>query len=229
MFRFAIVLVMAMLVSLVSWGILNQTYAHRSFASKEAQETLTVSEELSNELLASRLKSDLIAYGLFSALLASVCGAVCVPRKFVASIGVAALLGLLLGAVGGAAGAWLGHLHDAKMVFSGDPMIYWITRWLAVLLPIGLTAGVAASLNSQAKLVDAVVAGAIGAAVAALMICFVSGSLTPIELHSEIFPAHSSNRILTFSLAAVCIAGTIAFQLQRQAKQGVSPLPAEKA
>ncbi len=224
MLRFVILFVMALLVSLVSWGVLDRTYNHPSFASKEAQETLVVSEELSAELQASRLKSDLIAYGLFSALLGSVCGAVCVRRTGTASIVVAAIIGLLLGLTGGMAGAWLGHLHDAKMVFSGDPMIYWITRWIAILLPIGLAAGIAASLNSPAKILDGVLAGAIGAAVATLLICFVSGSLTPIELHTEVFPAHSSNRILVFSLAATCIAGLIAFQLQRQTKQAKLPV-----
>ncbi len=227
MFRFAIVLAMAILVSFVSWGVLNQTYAHRSFASKEAQETLVVSETQSTELQASRLKSDIIAYCLFAALLGSVCGAVCVPRSGTPSIIVAALIGLLIGLAGGAAGAWLGHIHDAKMVFSGDPMVYWITRWFAILLPIGIAAGLAAAVRSQAKIVEAILAGAIGATVATILICLVTGSLTPIELHTEIFPAYGSNRLVSLSLAAVCIAGTIAFQLSRQAKKGASPLPAE--
>ena len=214
--RLAVVFVLSMLVSLVSWGILSKTYANRSFASKEAQETLVVSEALSAELQASRLKSDLIAYGLFAGLLGCLCGMACVPRAEPSKRLIGGLIGLSLGVAGGAAGAWLGHVHDEKMAFGGEAMTYWFVRWMLILLPIGGASALAAQWNSKSKFVDAVVAGLVGTSIAAVLLCLTTGSLTPMELHTEIFPAHSSNRLLVLSLAAVCISGMVTLQLNRQ-------------
>lgn len=218
MIRLATTFVLAMLVSLVCWLVLDKTYANRAFASKETQESLSVTEQQSAELRLSRLKSDLIAFGMFAALLGGVCGIACVPKSGTANVISSGLVGLLLGFVGGAVGAFLGHTHDARVVFSGEPMFYWFIRWLVVLLPIGIASGLAAYWKSQARNFDAIAAGAIGASLAAVLICFIGGSLTPIELHSEVFPAHSSNRLLVLAVAAVCISVAIAFQLGRQTK-----------
>lgn len=218
MIRLTTTFVLAMLVSLVCWLVLDKTYANRSFASKEVQESLTVTEENSAELQLSRLKSDVIAFGLFAALLGGVCGIACVPKGGTANIVSSGLIGLLLGVAAGAAGAWLGHTHDARVVFIGEPMIYWFIRWLVILLPIGIAAGLAAYWKSSARLLDAILAGAIGASLAAVLICLISGSLTPIELHVEVFPAHSSNRLLVLALAAVSISGMLTLQLGRKGK-----------
>ena len=227
MIRLATTFALAMLVSLVCWLVLDKTYANRSFASKEVQESLTVTEEHSAELQLSRLKSDVIAFGMFAALLSGACGIVCVPKAGAANVVGSGLIGLLLGFAAGAAGAWLGHMHDARVVFIGEPMIYWFIRWLVILLPIGIAAGLAAYWKSQARLLDAIVAGAIGASLAAVLFCLTMGSLTPIELHVEIYPAHSSNRLLVLALAAVCISGMLTFQLGRQAKAPTSAAPGE--
>lgn len=227
MIRLATTFALAMLVSLVSWLVLDRTYANRSFASREVQESLTVTEQQSAELQLSRLKSDVIAFGMFSALLSGLCGVVCLPKAGNVNLVSSGLVGLLVGFAAGAAGAWLGHAHDARMVFSGEPMFYWFIRWLAILLPIGIAAGLAAYWKSRARPLDAIVAGAVGASLAAVLICLSMGSMTPIELHVEIFPAHSSNRLLVFALAAVCISGMLTFQLGRPAKAPKSAPPVE--
>lgn len=227
MIRLATTFALAMLVSLVCWLILDRTYANRSFASKEVQESLTVTEEHSAELQLSRLKSDVIAFGMFAALLSGACGVVCVHKAGTANIVGSGLIGLLLGFAAGAAGAWLGHVHDTRVVFSGEPMFYWFIRWLVILLPIGIAAGLAAYWKSRARPLDAIVAGAIGGSLAAVLICLSVGSLTPIELHVEIFPAHSSNRLLVLALAAVCISGMLTFQLGRQSKEPRSAPPVD--
>lgn len=224
MIRIVVVCVLALCVSLVCWSILNSTYSHSSFASEEAQKSLEVTEQQTRELQASRLKSDMIAFGLFGTLLGGLCGAVCSATGTAAHRGLAGVLGLVLGLVAGVAGAWLGHFHDANMAFGGEPMTYWFVRWIALLLPIGLVAGIAAQAASRFSGADGVVGGVLGASLAAVIYCLASGSLTPIEGHAEIFPAHSTNRLLAYSVASICIAGLIAFQLGRQGKK-VAPEP----
>ncbi len=217
MLRFIIILVLALVVALLSWSILNATYAYDAFASKEAQSSLEVTETQTAELLSSRRTSDAIAFGLFGALLGLLCGAACNATTTVKSRIVAAVTGLLLGAVGGAMGAFLAHWHDATVAFPADPMFYWFVRWLAILLPIGIGCGIAGQIAGSSKAaIEGIVGGAIGTAVAVVIYCLAAGSLTRLESHHEIFPAHSENRLLALILAAVCISLTIASQLRKK-------------
>lgn len=218
MLRFAIVIVLALVASLASWLILNQTYAYDAFASEEAKTSLEVTEEQTLELSASRRLSDMIAYGLFTGLLGLVCGGMLYGSSHQRNILGGLLAGLFIGIAAGALSGFLAHWHYNTMVLGADALVYWCIRWLLILTPIGLACGIAAKLAAKSKGWDEVVGGVLGGCAAAILYSFFSGSLTTMEHPLEIFPAHSENRILAFALGSVCIAATIYFQQSRAAK-----------
>jgi hypothetical protein len=219
--RLTIFTLVALAASTGLWLLFQKTYDAHRFASDEARRALAVSQEQSAELQASTRTSDMIAYGIFGAVVAAVSGLLCHPTARTPGRLRGALVGLVLGGLAGVAAAQLGHGFDARTVFPADPMVYWIERWALILLPLCLAVAIAVASAGQftRHILDCLFGAVIGGALATIIYCVVSGALTPIEGHQFIFPAAPANRLLILGLAAVLIGGIVLVQLGRSTPQ----------
>lgn len=196
-------------------------YSRHQFASEEAQKSLEVTEAQSAELLASARKSDSIVFALYGSLLAAVAGWFCHPLAAMSGRVKGALAGIVLGAIGGVLTAQVGHWFDRAIPFPQEPMLYWIGRWVLMVLPTCLAAGVAVALAGQfVKHVGNAVAGSVlGGVIAIILYSLLTGSVTPIEGHQYIYPANPGNRLMAMGLVAAVVPGMIALQVGRAESQ----------
>lgn len=205
--------------AVLSWVILDNTYRYDVFASQAAQTSLEVTEAQSAELLSSRKYSDMLAYGTFGCILALTCALLAARGSYTLKIiAVAPVLGFL----GGAAGGQLAHFQDAQMTFVPNQITYWVARWAAILVPIGISCGTASLLAGKVQAANNIVAGILGALAATIIYCGVSGSLTAIESRQDIFPLASQNRLLVFLATSLCVAIAIALQKANESTQELS-------
>lgn len=203
----------AVVITLICWSILDNTYAYDAFASEEAKVSLEVTEAQSAELIASRKKSDILAFAVFAAGLAGVCGALAHGNSNVTHMLAGGVTGVILGGMAGTLGAVLGHYHDTNFSFGANALTYWFLRWLMILGPIGLACGVSAQLGVRRLGADGPVGGIIGVCVAVSAYCLLSGMVTDLESHQNVFPGASSNRLLVMLLSTISLAGLLSVQL----------------
>ncbi|MEM7475210.1 MAG: hypothetical protein AAF483_09480 [Planctomycetota bacterium] len=207
------------------YGVQSQ-YDKFQYASKEAQESLEVTEAQSAELNASALKSDTIVYVCWGAILAAISGV----SSTTASGNRGRLVGFVVGLVLGAGAGWLcafvGHWHDQTMTFNNS-MMYWVGRWALMLAPVGLVTAVAvAAAGSIGKsIVDAIVGGLIGVVATLAVYCLLQGLITPLEQHDAVFPGNKENQIALFGLSVVLLGGSclVANGLGKADKRSVGP------
>lgn len=212
--RLLLSLFLAVSASFALWASLDRTYQYDAFASKETQSSVEVTEAQSAELLASRKKSDMIAYATIGGVFALVI-ALAEARKLSFLIAIAPVLGVF----GGALGSVIGHWQDTQMRLDGNQVLYWFARWAAILLPIGAACGVAAQFSSRTRGANGIVGGIVGAALSALIYGTLSGSVTPNESRQDIFPIHSSNRLLVILLTGISVAIVVHLQLKSKSSR----------
>lgn len=225
--RLLLFIVSALLVTTALWFVFEKTYNERQFASKEAQNSLEVTEEQSKELYASALKSNVILYSVFFGVMAAVSGFLCHPTADLSGRVKGLVTGLVLGGLAGVASANLGHWFDLAITFPRDPMLYWVERWGLMLLPFCIAVGVAAAVSGRFKkdAADSLVGALLGGGAATIIYCLSAGALTPIENHNLIYPGFSSNRFMILALTGTLVGGVVILQLCRSR----SPSPKEGA
>ncbi len=208
--------ILGTLVAIFTWQAVDRFYAYDAFASVETRQSLEVTEAQTAELIASRIKSDLITFGVIGALLAALAGSGAAPGTTLQQRGLGGAIGIVIGGIFGAMAGYLGNLHDANVAFPSDPTFYWVGRWALLFGLMGVAAGIAAGITAGKRLAsDAVVGSLIGAGIAILLYCFLSGSITPNESHENVLPGHSGNRLLMLLDLFVVIPTLIAVQLLR--------------
>lgn len=190
-------------------------------ASEEARKSLEVTTAQMKELRAAELASDMIAYGIFGALLCGALASCCSAAKSTGGQILGLVVGLLGGAAAGVATGWLGHWLELNPAFAiADPMIYAIVRWSIMLLPIAIVAGLAISISKsgESKYANAIAGACFGAVIAAMIYSISVGTFTTIESRSKILPFHDTNRMMLVGLCVFCIGVGAVFQLHRKTK-----------
>ena len=216
MSRMVLVCSAAIGCAVLSWLILDNSYRYDVFASKAAQTSLEVTEAQSAELMSSRRYSDMLAYGTFGCMLALTCALLASRGSYAVKL---IALAPLLGFLGGATGSLLAHVQDTQMLFVPNQITYWVVRWAAILVPIGLSCGIAFQLASKIAGGNYIVASILGALVAAIIYCSISGSYTAIESRQDIFPLASANRLLVFLATSLSVALSMTLQTVKEATQ----------
>ena len=204
--------------TVVVFFVIRSTYPF-VLASEEARRSVEVTVSQMKELRSAELSSDMIAFGIFSALLCGV-SAVCFSiSKNVSGQLVGLAIGLLLGAIAGAGTGWLGHWLELNPAFEiKDPIVYSVVRWCIMLLPVAIAAGIATSISTRSfnQMVHSVIGAIMGAVAAAMIYAVVAGTLTTMESRSKILPFHDANRILIIAASMFCIGTGIVLQLHRK-------------
>ena len=188
-------------------------------ASKEARKSVEVTVSQMKELRSAELSSDMIAFGIFSALLCGVSAACFSISKNVSGRLVGLAIGLFLGATAGAGTGWLGHWLELNPAFDiKDPIVYSVVRWSIMLLPVAIAAGIATSISTRSlnQIVHSVIGATVGAMAAAMIYAVVAGTLTTMEARSKILPFYDANRILIIAASMFCIGTGIVLQLHRK-------------
>ncbi|GIW97349.1 MAG: hypothetical protein KatS3mg111_0682 [Pirellulaceae bacterium] len=210
------VLVGNLILASILWVGVSRFYQYDVFASKEARESVRVTDEQMQELLDSRLKADMIVYAVIGAVLVATAGCCSASPAHQPSRATGLITGMLLGAVGGAASGYLGNQHDLNVNFPTDPMLYWIARWAIIYTPIGLAAGVAVASSLRWKNVtDSVAAALVGVGASVVIYCLLSGTITPNESHERVLPGQNSNRLLMLLTAFGVIPTVLAWNTER--------------
>ncbi len=217
-------LAMLLLVSASFSFVVHKVYSSNYpfvLASEEARKSVEVTPAQMLELRSAELSSDMIAYGIFSALLCGALAACCSVSKNARGQILGLLVGLALGAGAGAGMGWIGHWLELSPAFViSDPMIYSVVRWSIMLLPVAIAAGIATSIStgSMNELGHSVIGAILGAVSAAAIYSVVAGTFTTIEARSKILPFHDANRILMVAASIFCIGFGIILQLHRKGK-----------
>ncbi|XZE43213.1 hypothetical protein SH467x_002766 [Pirellulaceae bacterium SH467] len=189
-------------------------------ASEEAQKSIMVTPAQQAELASATLASDLIAYAITGGIL---CGALALLVGSAPSLshrGIGASIGLGLGAITGAAAAWLGHWIELNPSFEiSDPMVYIVVRWVLMLALLGISAGVAVALasNHWKNAVNLIVGGLLGVVATAITYGLLVGLVTTPEGRHKILPFHDANRAILFTSAFAYIGLGILLQLRTSA------------
>lgn len=211
--RLIVGLVLSLVVGGIGWFVVNQAYKpedYKMFASEAAQTSLEVTEAQTEELERSRRICDTLAFGFVGLLICGLAGAISHPQGTPKSSSIAAAIGLALGFAAGAAGGYLGALVSVPAV---NPMLYWFLRWGLILLPIGLAAAFAASSAGDIKkdFSKALEGALLGSIAAIILYCLLSGSVTPNETRTAVFPGQLENRLLSLLMTTVfVVVGTAA-------------------
>lgn len=214
--RIAVIIPLAFLLAYGVYSWAEGSYDRFQYASEESRTVRDLDPHHSVDLDASALKSDMILYAVVGAAFAAFSGLACHSSASLTGRLIGLVAGGLLGAAAGAGSGYIGHAIDRAILVPNDPMVYWFGRWAAMLLPIGLAAGIGAAASGKSigkDLSEALVGAFLGVAIATIVYCLTSGALTEIENHEWIYPAFKGNRILILGLASVSISTLIAFRL----------------
>jgi hypothetical protein len=207
--KLALLLVASAIATVGLLFLYKSTYPY-VLASEEARASTMVTEAQSAELSAATRSSDMIGYGILGALLCSVVAFVTSLGKPLSAWVPGLLLGLVCGALFGAAAGWLGHWFESKPAFSFDDiMMHVLVRSFVMFLPLTIVCGAVAALSYRSgKAIGSGIGGAVMGLVGVVALYAVlSGTLTQAEGRHKIFPAWESNRGLLlgsmFSLIGV--------------------------
>lgn len=206
--------------TIVVFGVVRSTYPF-VLASEKARKSVEVTVSQMKELRSAELASDMIAFGIFSALMCGVLAACLGVSKSVMGKLVGLAIGLVLGAVAGAGMGWIGHWLELNPAFEiRDPMIYSVVRWSIMLLPVAIAAGFVIAIASKSfnQIAHVVIGAVLGSVVAAMIYAAVAGTFTTMEARSKIMPFHDANRILIIAASMFCIGTGIVLQLPRKDK-----------
>ena len=204
--------------TLMVFGAIRFTYPYM-LASEEARKSIEVSVSQMKELRSAELSSDMIAFGIFSALLCGVLASCLGVSKNVSGRFGSLVIGLVLGAIAGAGMGWIGHWLELNPAFEiSDPTVYTVVRWCIMLLPVAIAAGIATSISTKSfnQIAHSVIGALLGAVGAAMIYAVVAGTFTTIESRSKVLPFHDANRILIISASTFCIGIGIFLQLHRK-------------
>ncbi|MCU0715671.1 MAG: hypothetical protein MUD03_06045 [Pirellula sp.] len=200
-------------------GLLHYTYPF-VLASEEARKSIAVTPEQQAELASATLASDLIAFAIFGGSLCATLALLLGTASQGAAKGIGAAAGLGLGAITGAAAAWLGHWIELNPAFEmSDPMVYIVVRWVLMLAAVGIAAGFAVALasNKLSNIVNIAIGGLLGVAASAITYGLLSGVITTPEGRHKILPFHDTNRVMLFASAFAFVGIGILLQLRTEA------------
>ncbi len=222
-FMFKILAMLVLVVASLTFAVFEIYSTSYPFvlASEEARKSLEVTPSQMLELRSAELSSDMIAYGIFSALMCGALAACCSRSENTAGQLLGLAIGLVVGAIAGAGMGWIGHWLELSPAFViSDPMIYSVVRWSIMLLPVAIAAGIATSIStfSPNEIGHAVMGAILGAVSAAAVYSVVAGSVTTIEARSKILPFHDANRVLIVAASIFCMGVGIILQLHRKGK-----------
>ena len=212
--------------TLVVFGVVRSTYPY-VLASEEARKSVEVTVSQMKELRSAELSSDMIAFGIFSALLCGVLASCLGVSKNVSGRFGGLVIGLVLGAIAGAGMGWIGHWLELNPAFEiEDPTVYSMVRWCIMLLPVAIAAGIATSISTKSfnQIAHAVVGAIMGAVAAAMIYAIVAGTFTTMESRSKILPFHDANRMLIIAASMFCIGVGIVLQLHRKYNNTQAPI-----
>jgi hypothetical protein len=210
------------------WFLLERT--HPIFVAEEAmaagRDAGGLTEEWINDIRTEDLKSAMVTYSLWGAVLAGFCGLLCNPRAHRRAIGLG--VGVGLGALAGGLAAYGGQWHDLAVEYTGSTTTYWIVRWSILAIPLAIAAAIAcaASGDFSKDAVDSLAGSLIGAVIGVTVISLLMGVVTPVESHQNIFPGFSSSRGLALAAVNLSVVGLLILQLGRQPAGKLASSPA---
>lgn len=197
-------------------GFLLQSAYPFVLASETARKSVEVSKEQTLELNEAELKSDMIAFAVFSAVLCGGLASLLVKADNLSKRIVGLGMGIVLGAMVGAGVGWLGHWFEAHpSIDIQDAMLYFCLRWSIMLVPIAIATAFLCSLIGGApkNLLNSIIGGILGALVASSIYAVLSGLVTTVEGRHKVLPFFLGNRILIIACSIFCIGAGIAWQL----------------
>ncbi len=208
----------AAVMSLALWGLLQKT--HPVFGEEkllaEGRQSGGMSAEMTVTYRSLLLKSDIISYGMWGAILGAFCGfgAFGAGRHKFVGLGVGIAAGLACGAMA----AYLGTIHESRNEYSGDSAaVYWMTRWAALILPIAAGAGLAAGIGAGGggkRILDSIIAAVIGGTLSIVGLVILVGVVTPMERYELVFPAFYQTRLLAVFLVNLAVVAMLLFQVK---------------
>jgi hypothetical protein len=227
--KLAILLVFSILVTAGLGYLFQKTYPF-VLASEKTRLSVEVTEEQSLELRAAAQSSDMITFSIVSTVLCVGCAAVFGRSESFNDRLVGMLFGAGLGASTGALAGWIGYWFQYNpAIVIQDPMVYSFARWVAMLVPTGLAAGLSTAIAGRIRLdtANAIIGSLLGVVAAAAVYASTSGSFTTVESRHKIFPHHMENRFLIIASIVVCIGAGIVTQVYRKEKSKPSDRPAQ--
>ncbi len=219
MLRSFVLLVVFTILATLGLGFFFQKSYPFVLASETARKSIQVTPEQSKELNGAELRSDMIAFAIYSAILCGGLSLILIDTDKLGRRVVGLAVGLIVGGVVGAGAGWFGHwFYENPSIAIQETILYYLTRWSLMLAPIAIvTGGICAVAGGNQRQALNVITGAIfGAIAAAVIYAILCGLVTTPEGRDKILPFFYANRILFIAASIFCIGFGIASQLYRK-------------
>ena len=207
-----LVMGLALLGAVAAWFAGERSFGYFK-ATLAASENYRNPTALNQEMPGVNARNGALTYGELGGLLGLALGlAGGLAGRSVRRALIGAVVGLILGAAAGALPsfgvmpwAWRHRNDDPATLELTGPLLVHLGLWCGVGLAAGLAFGIASRGLKPARLVEAAIAGLVGAAVGTFVFEMVGAMAFPFDHTADPFPGTSLTRLL----ADVCIAGFV--------------------